>query len=123
MIRNILDKNGNIIGELELPDETSEAEWEFQLGSYICEDIVPPKILPDVTPRQIRQALTLTGITEQQIDEAINSFPEPIKTMATIEWQYSTMFQRTRPLVLEVQQILEWTDEQVDALWKLAASL
>lgn len=122
MIKNIVDLEGNVIGQLELPDGTSQQEWDFQLTSY-AHGTTFQNVIPDVTPRQMRQALSLMGITEQQISDAIDSFPEPQKTLARIEWEYSTLFQRHRQLVIEVQRILEWTDEQVDQLWVLAGSL
>ena len=79
--------------------------------------------LPDVTPRQIRQALILSGISLSQIDTAIDSLSEPTKSMARIEWEYSNVFERNRPLVAAVATVMGWTDAQLDALWTLAASL
>lgn len=80
-------------------------------------------ILKDVTPRQIRQALVLSGITTEQIETALDSLPEPTRTLARIEWEYSVAFQRSRPLVATVGQMLGQTPEQLDALWILAGSL
>ncbi len=34
MIRNILDGNGDVIGQIELPDDTPEAVWEAKLTPY-----------------------------------------------------------------------------------------
>lgn len=123
MIKNIVDKDGNVIGQLELKDDAVDSDWQFQLQSYKYDPPTPPKIIPNVTPRQMRQALTLFGITEQQINDAIATLPEDIQPLAMIEWQYSTLFERRRPLVLKVQEVLGWTDQQVDDLWNLAASL
>lgn len=90
----------------------------------VIEAVVPPQPqIPDVTPRQMRQALIMSGISLSQIEAAIDSFPEPTKSLARVEWEYSMSFQRNRPLVHQVQQILGWTDEQVDELWKVAAQL
>jgi hypothetical protein len=123
MTRNILDSEGNIIGEMTLPDETTEEEWQAQLLPYATPKAVPVKTYKDVTPRQIRQALILSGITLSQIDDAINSLPEPTQSLARVEWEYSIAFQRNRPLVAQVAQMLQWTSEQVDALWELAGTL
>lgn len=88
------------------------------------EAIVPPnKPLPDVTPRQIRQALILSGVAIIDIETALNSLSEPTKSMALVEWEYSNAFQRNRPLVLEVANLLGWTSTQLDNLWILAATL
>jgi hypothetical protein len=86
-------------------------------------ELVVQNIPESVTPRQIRQALALRGVSTADIDNALNSLPEPIQTLAKIEWEYSTEFQRSRDFVKAVQQVLQWTDEQVDDLWILADSL
>jgi hypothetical protein len=79
--------------------------------------------LPDVTPRQIRQALILMGVNLQQIEDALNSLPEPTKSLARIEWEYSIAFQRNRDLVSQMGAMLGWTSAQLDSLWILAAKL
>jgi hypothetical protein len=81
------------------------------------------KRIPDVTPRQIKCALVLSGISLQQIEDALNTLPEPQKSLAKIEWEYSISFQRDRPLVGAVGQMLGWTGEQLDNLWIFAGTL
>lgn len=86
-------------------------------------DATPIVILPDVTPRQIRQALILSGISLDSIETTLDNLPEPTRSMAKIEWEYSTAFQRNRPLVIQVGTLLGWTSEQLDDLWTLAKGL
>jgi hypothetical protein len=118
--RDILNYLGNVIGQLELPDNTPEEVWAAQLAMYAT---APVSVLADVTPRQIRQALLYSGISLTDIDAALNSLPEPTKSLAIVEWEYSIAFQRSRPLVEQVGQMLGWTSQQLDDLWRLAASL
>lgn len=120
-IRNILNYNNEIIGQLELPDSTPEEVWQERLNAFKVQPSQAP--LVDVTPRQIRQAMVLSGLTMQQIEDALNALPEPSRSMAKIEWEYSIAFKRDRPFVAAVGQILGWTGQQVDDLWRLAASL
>lgn len=120
--RDILNYLGQKIGELELPEGTSEEVWQQKLAMYA----MPPQnliTLPDVTPRQMRQALVLSGISMSMIEDALASLPEPTKSMAQIEWEYSLAFQRNRPLVAQVGQMLGWTSEQLDELWRFASTL
>lgn len=84
---------------------------------------MPAEPIEDVTPRQIRQALILSGISTQQIEDALATLPEPTQSLARTEWEYSIAFQRDRPLVAQVGQMLGWTSEQLDDLWRLAKSL
>lgn len=90
----------------------------------IIEGITPPaNNIPDVSPRQIRQALILAGVSLQQIEDALDSLPEPTKSLARVEWEYSNAFERNRPLVNQVGTMLGWTSEQLDNLWITAANL
>lgn len=119
--RDIFNHLGVKVGELELPNSTTEEQWSEKLAEYAKPPFTTE--VPDVTPRQIRQALILSGVSISQIDSALDSFPEPIKSLAKTEWEYSNSFQRTRPLVASVGQMLGWTSQQVDNLWKLAGTL
>lgn len=116
--KNILDPSNNVIGTLTLPDSTTDAEWALALAAYSAE----PNI-PDVTPRQMRQALILSGMSLASIDAAIAALPAPMNSLAQVEWEYSISFQRNRPLVLQMASVFGWSSAQLDALWALAASL
>lgn len=88
------------------------------------EAVVPPATpIPLVTPRQIRQALILSNVSLSTIDTAIDNLEEPQRSLARVEWEYSTSFDRNRYLVSVIAQILGWTEQQLDDLWLLAASL
>lgn len=119
--RDILDYLGNTIGSLTLDDSTTEEQWSEALALYVLAPCAPSK--KDVTPRQIRQALILTGVSTTQILDAINSLPEPTKSLAMVEWEYSIAFQRNRPLVSQVGTMLGWNSQQLDDLWDLAGGL
>lgn len=86
-------------------------------------DVVNYKAIPDVTPRQIRQALILSGVSMQQITDSLNTLPSPQKELAIAEWEYSTAFIRTNPLVSSVGTMLGWTSQQLDNLWLYAGTL
>jgi len=121
MKHDILNHENIKIGELELPDDASQSVINERLAVYA----LPPaaEIIPNVTPRQIRQALILSGVTTASIEAALDSLPEPMQSLAKIEWEYSTAFERNRPLVNQMASMLGWTSAQLDALWKLAGTL
>jgi len=121
MVKNILDYQGNVIGQLELPDDTPDEVWAEKLAVYAQPP--PAKVIPDVTPRQMRSALLLNGITDDQITAAINTLSSPQKDLAMIAWEYSTAFQRNNPFTIQVAAMLGWTDDQLDQLWYFAATL
>lgn len=117
-IKNYLDQ---VVGQLELPDDTSDEVWARELAIYARPPAAQP--IPDVTPRQIRQALVLSGVSLASIDAAIDTLPEPTKSLVRIEWEYSVAFIRTNPLVAQVGAIIGWTSDQLDALWRFAKTL
>lgn len=120
MKHDILNYLGSKIGELDDTD-MSEAQVAEKLAEYA--KAPASEVISDVTPRQIRQALILSGVSMSSIDSALNSLPEPTKSLALTEWEYSIAFQRHRPLVAQVGQMLGWNNSQLDALWKFAATL
>ena len=79
---------------------------------------IPVVSIPDVTPRQIRMALSRTGL-RSTVEAAIASGSQDLK-----DWyEFSTTFQRLQPLVIQMGIDLGQTPEQLDALWQLAATL
>ena len=121
MKHDIINYLGEKIGDVVFPPNTSQEEIAFKLSEYAKP---PPKLIPDhVTPRQIRQALILSGILLTDIEAVISMLPEPQRYLAKVEWDYSLTYDRNRPLVATVAKKLGMTDDQIDKLWDLASSL
>ena len=114
------------LSTVEFKEEVLAQAYASEHGgtiSQIEQDETINALLPDVTPRQIRQALILSGISLAAIDAALDTLPEPTKSLARTEWEYSISFQRNRALVTQVGQMLGWTPAQLDALWQFAGTL
>lgn len=98
---------------------------EFNLGTGVLtqyeEDIpLTPEnsIFAAVSPRQIRQALTLAGL-RGVVETAINSSDQDTK-----DWyEFATGFERDHPKVVELSIALNISEEDVDSLFRLASSL
>jgi hypothetical protein len=83
----------------------------------------PVLVVPqEVTMRQARLALAGAGLLSA-VNAAINSMPEPQKTAALIEWEYSTVVKRSQPLVQSLVPILGLTEAQIDTLFIQATTL
>lgn len=119
--RDILDYLGNKIGELELPEGTEESIWIKKLSLYSQPPI--QQNIASVTSRQIRLQIVLAGLSLQNITDAISQLPEPDKSLALIEWEYATQYDRNHALVDTVGLILGLNSQQLDELWKSAAGL
>ena len=78
----------------------------------------PPAPVLEVSPRQIRQALTRVNLREQ-VEAAVAAGDQDTK-----DWyEFATVFQRNNPVVLALGAALGVTTEQLDGLWTLAGSL
>lgn len=75
-----------------------------------------------VSMRQARLALHQQGYL-QQVEDALALIPEPDKTNVSIEWEYSSVVDRTSEWVSTLQPALGLTDDQMDALFVLASEL
>lgn len=122
MKHDVLNYLGEKIGEIELSDSLSPEAVTAALSIYAEPPPAPPTP-PNVTPRQIRQAIILSGVSLATVDSAIAALPEPHRSLAEVEWEYSTAFIRSNPLVNQVGMILGWDSAKLDALWNLASGL
>lgn len=106
------------------------AEFEYLLpeGSILITDIEAeaireankPEPLPitEISPRQIRMALTQFGL-RSQVEAAISASDQDLK-----DWyEFSTYFARNHPQVLAMASALGINDTELDALWELGATL
>lgn len=119
--RDILNHEGTKIGEMQFDDGTSEQAIAEKLAEFSAPPAAPV-ILP-VTPRQLRLAIIMSGLSISQIDSAIALLSEPDRSIASTEWEYSLSFERNHPLVDEIGAILGKTSEEIDAVWLLAETL
>lgn len=76
----------------------------------------------EVTMRQARLALHQAGFLST-VEAAINAMPEPPRTAARIEWDYSNAIQRDNQFVSQLGAILELSSSQLDELFIQAAGL
>lgn len=122
--------------KVDTDEETAFAEMHL-FQTVICVDGMTPepdvdwiwdnglmyRDIPSVTPRQIRQALILSGVSLEAIEAALGTLPEPTRSLAKTEWEYSVAFERRRPLVVQVGVMLGWSSDQLDELWLFAGKI
>ena len=81
-----------------------------------------PQVPSEVTMRQARLALLGAGKLAL-VDAAIDALPQPQRSAARIEWEYSSAVQRHNGFVAALGPALGMTPEQIDALFVAAARL
>jgi len=79
-------------------------------------------LMPVISARQLRLWLHGAGLFEQ-ISMLIAAMPEPQRTTAQIEWEFSTEYQREHPLVKQLGTALRMTSADMDLAWQQAAGL
>lgn len=104
---------GDTINDLEWFDSEQSAPTQEEVDAQLGKQSIPQS----VTPRQIRLALSQAGL-RQQVEDYVNSQDNAVQD----SWHYSTGFDRTNPLILACQDALGKTEEELDAIFILAAS-
>ena len=93
------------------------ADW-IAAGNTPAPYVAPPVPIADVSPRQIRQALTKLNL-RVIVETAVNAADQDTK-----DWyQFATYFDRANPHVTLMGTALGVTSAQLDQLWQLAATL
>lgn len=70
----------------------------------------------EVTMRQARRALHVAGLLSA-VDAAIASLPEPQRTAAAIDWEFSSTVRRDNPTFSAVSAALGLSSDQLDGLF------
>lgn len=80
--------------------------------------------MPALKRRQFRLALAMNGYDLKEIETLIDQIEDPMqRTIAQIEWQDATDFERTNSTLLMMASILGLDTQQVDQLWSYGLSL
>ena len=123
----VVSGNPFIIFVPHYADKFVETTDDCKVGDeYVGGNWVTPTIamtIPqEITMRQARLSLLDTGLLVN-VQTAINSLPEPDKTKAQIEWEYSNALQRNNPFVITLGTALGLSSTDIDNLFITAAGL
>lgn len=118
-------KEVSILEDRLLCDGTLELPFSV-IGSYSISDddslmpvfTIPRPVPNEISPRQIRRALSESGL-RTLVESAISAGDQELKDW----WEWSTSFLRNHPLVEQMARTLGVTDQELDDLWRLGASL
>lgn len=111
-----------------IPNDAGNRDWNEYVewvGNGNLPDPVPVepiKIPASVTMRQARLALLAAGKLAD-VEAAINALPEPPKTPALIEWNYSNEVLRHNGFVSQIAPLIGMTPADLDAIFIEASQL
>jgi hypothetical protein len=103
------------------------ATWD---GTQWVEPPPPPPVVPrEVTMRQARTVLLMTphptaGNMLAAVNAALAGIADPVQRgLAELEWEYSSVVQRDRGMVVQLAAGLGLTSQQLDQLFIAAAAV
>ena len=114
--------------EKQIRDAIAQCQAAMAAGGLVMTDAEmdairnAPVVPHAVTMRQARLALLGAGALAG-VDAAINAMPEPTRSAARIEWEYSQEVQRHNGFVAALGPALGMSSAQIDALFVAAAKL
>ena len=112
-----LSTGGVIPIDLGNSDYQTYLQWVEDGGTALPSD-TPAVVIPSISPRQIRMALTRVNL-RAYVEAAVASGDTDLKDW----WEFSTSFERLNPQVIAMGTALGQTAEELDALWLLGSTL
>ena len=105
--------------------EECEAAWDVFEPPAIP---ITPKIIPTISAWQARAAMKLTpyndGTLLDAVEAVFTTLPDSENTIVVMTaWSHNANLERYSPTVLAFANALSLTSDEVDAVFKLAASL
>lgn len=108
---------------IAVADDAAVAPGYTYSGGTFTAPAAPAAPVPaEVTMRQARLALYGAGLLAS-VEAAIEALPEPTRTAARIEWDYSSAVQRGNTFVATLGAALNLSGAYLDALFITAATL
>jgi hypothetical protein len=100
-------------------DDGQRADWVD--GQWVVSAIVVP--VPQEVPRWALREVCMNRGHEEEIAAAIESLPEPPRKKAKLRWNEKSTISRGSDMISAMQQILGWTSDYVDELFREAFAL
>lgn len=115
--RLLVDLTGNVSAVDGQPLPSAE-----QIEQLLASSVQTSRPLAPITARQLRLWLAGAGILGE-VEGLIAGLPEPQRTMAGIEWEFSISYERNHPLVIQLGTALGMTSQDLDTAWVNASKL
>lgn len=108
----------------------AEAQRQFIINDFLGVQNTPTSSIQPVTNQQLRSALVMRAFQQNKpelhpeaIRAYIDSLPEPNRSLALQQWEYSNEMLRNNPLVNSLATGLGLTSTDLDNIWIYAGTL
>lgn len=75
------------------------------------------KVPPSISQMKLRKQLILSGISIKAIDDMISKLPQPSRDLIYTMWEYAVVFDRGDTTLNSMAQMLNISNEQLDAIF------
>lgn len=103
-------------------DAGSAAVGDYWDGLQWNKPVARREVPTEVTMREARRAIEAAGLTAS-VAAAIAALPEPTKTAAAIDWEFSNAVRRDNPTFIALASALGLSSDQLDDLFIAAAGV
>lgn len=111
--------------DVPLPAGFVAGQFDLVNGALVpnASYVEPAPVVPaEITMRQARLVLLGAGLLSG-VQTAIDGLPEPQRSAANIDWEFSNTLQRRNPFVLTLGPALGLSAAQIDGLFTQGAAL
>lgn len=117
-----LPRNGVLLSDSQYNEITSSAGvyWRFAGGEF---EKTPIPVPDPAVPSRISMAQACLALLQTNLLDEVEAIVSAQGRVAQIEWQRRQTVDRSHPLVQLVKTELQWTEQQLDDLFTLGASL
>lgn len=112
---------GGTYAGLEWQDQTQTKPTEGEVAAQML--LPEPVVVPQEAAMWALKELCLVRGHAADIEAALNSLPDPPRTIARNRWENKATISRNSPIIAQMQQILGWTNAYVDELFVESAKL
>jgi len=122
MLYEILNQEGQVVNRISASAEYMQNNYSEEEYALVESPPEVPTVPRSLTMRQARIVLRRANLLSS-IDTAIQNLPEPDRTEATIEWEYSNEVQRHNGFVAQLATLLGMSELDLDNLFITGAAL
>ena len=104
-------------------DSIEDVSQEFPDLLSQGDDVVKKVVPCDISRRQVRLALVLTGKSLTDVATFLDALPSPQKELAWIDWETSSFFPRDNPLLVQAAGVMGLSASELDDFFIFAKTL